>query len=264
MSVDARIIDFNYLFQSNVSLTGSTEDTEFPASNLKKFFRTKIWRTTASSTAQNLVIDLKTQEEIDSFAVFFDPVLENKYTPDATFKLQASQTDVWTSPPVDVTVTLDEDNESITHFFTTDQSYRYWRFVMTDTTNPNGHLEVHKMFLGKKIALTNVPQSGMQILHTDQSLKDTTVFGHEYVDVLPIRKQLNFVTRFLNKTNHEELFKSFHRVGNVTPIFVEIDAQEAVFDKDRFAIYGKYEGPLQGTHTVRDRFDFPLRIVEAF
>lgn len=264
MSVDFRIIDFNYVFQSNVELTASSQDSEFPVSNLKKFFRTKIWRSTTSASAQNIVIDLKTEEEIDSFAVFFDPVLDNVYTPDATFSLQANATNEWTSPAVDVSLTLDEDNETITHFFTSNQSYRYWRFVMTDTTNPFGYLEAHKLFLGKKIALTKVPQSGLQIIHEDQSIKDRTMFGHEYVDVLPITKQLNFLTRFLDKTNHEELFKSFIRVGNVNPIFVEIDAQEEVFEKDRFVLYGKYEGPLQGAHVVRDLVDFPLRIVEAF
>ena len=68
-----RIMDFNYVFQSNVDLTASTADSNFPVDNLTSTIRSKVWRTT-SVTAQSLVIDLKSTEEIDSFVMFFHPL----------------------------------------------------------------------------------------------------------------------------------------------------------------------------------------------
>lgn len=44
MGCDFRIIDYNYPFQSNVSLSASSSDSSFPVSNLSHFFRSKVWR----------------------------------------------------------------------------------------------------------------------------------------------------------------------------------------------------------------------------
>jgi len=46
--VDFRIIDWNYIFQSDVDLTPSSEDASFPVSNLRHYFRSKIWRTSGT------------------------------------------------------------------------------------------------------------------------------------------------------------------------------------------------------------------------
>ena len=264
MSVDFRIIDFNFIFQDNVVLTPSTEDSNFPASNLKKFFRSKVWRTTTAATTQTLDIDLKTEEEIDSFCMFFDPVLKNRFTEDAVVKLQASATALFTSPPVDVTISIDDDNETFSHFFTTDQAYRFWRVTITDTTNPDGFLEVPKMFLGRKIQISKVPQTGFQMTQSDLSRTDTSLFGHEFKDVFPIRKGFNFNLIHMTKAQAEELFKSFIRSGNVLPVVIEVDAQEALFDKDRFLMYGRYLPQLQSQHLIREFLNHNISFLEAF
>jgi hypothetical protein len=43
-----RIIDFNYPFQDATTVTGSSEDSEFPASNLKAAIRGKVWRSSGT------------------------------------------------------------------------------------------------------------------------------------------------------------------------------------------------------------------------
>lgn len=262
MSCDFRIIDHNYIFQDNVTLTASTANANFPVSNLKKYFRSKVWRTTA--TSGNVVIDLHTAEEIDSFAMVWDPVLPNRFTTGATFQLQASATNVWSSPPVNVTLSFDEANESITHFFATAEEYRYWRVVFTDTGNPDGFLEIPKLFLGKKLSFSRVPQGGFSFGLTDLSVKETSLFGHEYADIYPIKKRIEFDFNYLENSQCEELWKSFYRTGSVNPILVSIDSTEELLDKDRFTFYGKYQAELAGTHVIRDLFNFPLVIEEAF
>lgn len=158
MSVDFRLLDFNYIFQSDVTLTASTEDTNFPVSNLKKFFREKVWRSTTTTAV--LDIDLQTEEEIDSFAMIWDPILESKLSDNATVKLQANSTPSFAAPAVDVTLTIDDDTETALHFFDSSQSYRYWRLDISDPANAFGYIEVPKLFLGEKLTLTKVPQTG--------------------------------------------------------------------------------------------------------
>lgn len=44
MSAFLRILDFNYPFKSNVEITGSSENPDFPATNIGHEFRAKVWR----------------------------------------------------------------------------------------------------------------------------------------------------------------------------------------------------------------------------
>ncbi len=39
-----RLVDFNYALQSATVVTASSSNSEFPVSNLKKSFRSKVWR----------------------------------------------------------------------------------------------------------------------------------------------------------------------------------------------------------------------------
>ena len=43
-ALDFRIISYNYAFQDNVEISGSSEDPDFPASNAGSYFRSKVWR----------------------------------------------------------------------------------------------------------------------------------------------------------------------------------------------------------------------------
>lgn len=61
MSEQFRILDRNYAFQEDCTITPSSEDPNFPASNLKKFLRSKVWRSAGSFqiTTSNQKIDFK-------------------------------------------------------------------------------------------------------------------------------------------------------------------------------------------------------------
>jgi hypothetical protein len=258
---DLRIVDRNYLFDPTVGLTASSESSNFPVSNLRKFFRSKVWRTTG--VEESLVIDLRSAEEVDCFAMVFDPTLSNRFSSDATFRLQASATNVWSSTPVDVTLTMDEDSECLTHYFEEAVEYRYWKISITDEFNPDEFLEIPKIILGKSLAITKLPQAGFQFTLKDPSLRQKTVYGHEYVDVLPIQKALGFSLNYVPVDQAELLWKSYYRTGIANPVLVILDSQEALFDKDRMTIYGKYASDIQAAHALRNLFGFDLVIEET-
>lgn len=374
--VDMRIIDFNYVFQPNVGLSASSVDSNFPISNLRHPFRSKVVRTTGTfriTTSNNKIdfrrvslgpqltatltvgtytpttlathikaqldaagtpdvftvtystltgrwtiassgsyldllwasgtntansvaaslgfdasvdhtgavtytgasiaihtsewidIDLYTQEPIDAFAMIFDPVLAVKFTEGAVLRLQGSATqnfDVTT--PVDVTLAIDNDSEVVTHYFATAVAHRYWRLTAVDPKNPSLHLEFPKLVLGKSLAVTKLPQTGFKIGIEDPSLRSRTIFGHEFMDVLPLRKGLGFSLIHVPDSEAEELWRSYSRTGIGMPILLVIDSQEVLFDKDRFTLYGRYQPKLEGGHIARDLFGFDIVVEEAF
>lgn len=59
MSFECRILDYNFCFQSNVTVSASSANSEFPFSNLQKTIRSSVWRSSG-----NFVID-STNDKID-------------------------------------------------------------------------------------------------------------------------------------------------------------------------------------------------------
>lgn len=373
MSVDFRIIDFNYPFQSTVTITGTSEDSNFPASNLGEEFRSRAWRssgtyvidssnnkidfketggggeitstltsgtytadelateiktqmdadtlnartytvtynsstgkftitgsvyldilfstgTNASSscrdvigfgtadftgattytgpnisihTEEGVVFDLSTTEAIDTFAILFDKDLGVKLSSSAVVKLQANATDSWSSPSVEETLTLDEAHQIYTHFFTTDQSYRYWRISVVDTANANLYVELGTVILGKKSSLTRVPDNGFRYNVDDLSDIQANEFGNEYVDEFPLRKEIIFSMNILSYANVQLLETVYRRVGNKIPVFVALDTAEDLFDKDNFSIYGRVQGRIEFNHIIKDWFKTKFRVRET-
>ncbi len=71
-------------------------------------------------------------------------VMDHNISPTATLTLQANSTDSWASPPYE---------QSLTHGKTRlglflDRTYRYWRLVIQDQTNPDGLIEIGEWFVG--------------------------------------------------------------------------------------------------------------------
>lgn len=254
-------MDFNFIFQDSVSLTPSSEDAEFPASNLRNQSRAYPWRTTGTEE-ESLVIDLKTSEEIDSAAIFFDPTVGIKLSEAADIRIQASATNLWTSPAVDQAMTIDEENGVISHFFSTSQSYRYWRLFIDDPVSGYTYIEIPKLILTKATQLTQGPKQGFGFKVSDQTKNQKTEYGHEFSDVYPSLKSMDFSFEAISDDDMESLRQVFERVGSVRCIAVSLDSEEEIFDKDSFLIYGKLRGDFQAKHSVFSYFDSGLTLEE--
>jgi len=262
--LDTRLLKFNFPFQSNVALTASTSDASFPVSNLSNPLRSKVWRSTAA-TSQFVLIDLKTTEEIDSFVMMFPFEETIAISSTATVKLQANATsDFSGSPAVDVTLTLDEKFNMYTHFFTSDQSFRYWRVSIDDTASATGFVEIGMIYLTKAITLTQSPDIGFSYRLNDTSKQRTTEFNQTYVDVRPLVKEFEFLHSNLSEADFETLQDFYNEVGNTIPIVVSVDSDESLFnDKERFIIYGYMGAGQESKHLQVDFFTTPLRVTET-
>src|SRR3990172_8971075 len=76
-----RFLDYNYVRQTNVTLTPTSEHANFPALNMRHDFRSKVWRTTGYFliTATNKYIDFK---ETGGGPEITATIPEGAYTPD--------------------------------------------------------------------------------------------------------------------------------------------------------------------------------------
>jgi len=234
-----RILDDNYLWKTNVEITATSSNANFPVSNLTSYLRSKVHRSVAASTVLRIVIDLKAPGQVDSFCVIPPVNTGFKYSSAAVIKIRASATNYWdVTTPVNVTLSIDETYGIITHFFSSQQTYRYWCFEVSDTSNPFGYIETPKLFLSKATQLTQVPEIGFPYSMKDLSKSVSTDYGHRYVDIYPSLKGFSFNYKAISSADLETLYLIADRIGETKPVMVCLDSTATVWDKDRFVIYG--------------------------
>lgn len=372
MSCQFRIIDYNYAFDAASSVTASSENVNLPASNLKKYLRSKVWRsdgyfvidstnnkinfkhnggseltatitsggytvseleteidaqltsasganvftveyltatgkwriTSAGSafellfdtgtnaansiattigfseedysgdlvyTGPNIAIhteewvqiDLMTTEAIDSFCMFAELGGVFNFSSYAVLKLQANATPNFTSPAVDQTLSINDDNNLICHFFASSQSYRYWRFKIVDPQNINLCVEVPKIVLGLATQLTQTPDMGFSEFLDDNSKVSKTPYGHRYTDIYPTVRSLEFNYTSLPDADVLSFQDIYKANGGVSPIVVALDPTEDLWDKERFVIYGYLKPQMKVQQQFYNYFNTQLSIEEG-
>lgn len=244
-----RVMTTNYCSEAATTITASSANSLFPASNLKHPHRSKRLRTATGTTTLNVVFDMQTTEAVNS-VVFLWPKEDGiRLSASAVVKIQANATNVWTAPAVNQTLTIDNDYMVASHFFTTDQSYRYWRAVIEDPSNPYGYVEIGVVWIGKSLTL-DPAQNGFKFQLQDLSKVTTTDFGHRYTDEYPTVASLEFTYALLNYSEAKILENAFRKNGTRKPVLVCLDESEAVFDKDHFLIYGGFESRFGLGHQI--------------
>lgn len=125
------------------ALTPSTQNSNFPAINTQHRWFTKTWRSAddTGTLTESIVADLGASPgAVQAFAL-----KKHNFSASAVVKIQANATDAWTSPSVDVTLTL---ADLLVYFWSTPQTYRYWRLYVVDSDPVAEYLEVGRIFIG--------------------------------------------------------------------------------------------------------------------
>lgn len=241
-----RLMNTNYCTEAATVLTASSSDPSFPVSNLKNPFRSKRWRST-DVTSESVVFDMITTEPVDSALVMWSKEDGILLSNTAVVKLQANATNTWMTPAVDIILTINNVYELATHYFTSDQNYRYWRVVVEDPGNPNGFLELGVVWIGKSLVIPNA-QNGFTFQLVDTSKVSVTDFGHTYVDEYPLSAALQFQYQYLDYATVQILENAYRTNGIRKPVVLVLDAEEQVFVKDHFIVYGKLQNKFGLTH----------------
>lgn len=259
-----KILYQNEFFDLDNTITSTTEDAEFPVSNLSLNSRSQVWRSASATTTDRVVIDLGSAKDIDSFAMFFDALNPLPLTTSVTLKLQANATDSWGSPSVDETLTLDTKYKVASHFFSSTQNYRYWAVYVSDATNPNSQVQLDLLYLAEAAALSQVPEIGFTDRIKDQSKARSTAYGHEYWDIYPNRAQRNFSWKAMSESDKILLKDIYTAVGNHDPIVTALDTDENIFtDKDEYLLYCRILGDYSAKQKFISFFDYRLNVREA-
>lgn len=122
----------DYNFRTITSITASSVNALFPATNLKELDPAVLWKALSFSEAVTLTIDFGSAVRIDKIW------LNNANFKSAT--IMANSSDSWSSPAFSKSVTLAKDDLGILkgYFSLTSTSYRYIRISIPVQTLENG------------------------------------------------------------------------------------------------------------------------------
>lgn len=163
---------------------------------------------------------------------------------DAVVTLMGSSTDAWTSP--EYIQVLDWHEDCI---FLGDSDglhtsgLRYWRIEIVDASNPDGYLELSKIYLGETYSPTqgsiNFPFDSNFV---DYSRAEPSQTGVNFVDVNQQSQEYDCKWYGLTKTEQEELNDFVVAVGLVYPFFICLDP-DAVFSSEaqRWVRYVRFD-----------------------
>ena len=148
-----------------------------------------------------------------------------KISPTATLKLQGNETDAWSSPSFETTLTYDES--VIFSFSSTglhSEELRYWRLLIVDDNNGQGYVEIGSLFLGDYLELTRgriqFPLNGQYI---DRSVTVFSEGGQSFSDEGENSEQFSLFWRGLTVSDKEEIDRLFGDVKTAKPFFVRLD-----------------------------------------
>lgn len=250
----------------NASGTDASESTLTNALGFPATDKTGSTSYTGSSiaihTKERITFDMITTEPVDSVALLWPKEDGIKLSNTAVIKVEANATNNWSSPAVSQTLTIDNLYSMATHYFTTDQTYRYWSITIEDPANPYLYVELGVAFIGKSLEI-DPPENGFKFGITDNSRVSRTEYGHDYVDEYPLSLDLSFAYKYMEYDDIVALETAYRINGTRKPVFVTLDATESVFAKNHYALYGKFESKFGVGHVLYNLLDTDLKISEV-
>lgn len=239
------------------TVTPSTENAQFPVANIKDDRRTKVYRSTSNS--DNIVFDLGATEDVD--AVCIAPDWRNGFGFTA-ITIEANATDVWTSPAFTQSFSFDSTyGTGITEFSST-QSYRFWRLVITSSL---GYCELGNVFIGPKVDITtNGISEGILFQNNDIVKTSTTEYGQEFYDVIAQRKEITGLRySTMNTSEITQFFGIIDNVRTINPFWVRFKNLDSILDDaDRWGGIYKFTRVPKVTLNSGGFFNVPFQLKE--
>jgi hypothetical protein len=210
------------------TLTASTENAQFPLSNLKDDRRTKVFR--SNGNADSIVFDFGFARSVDS--VF---LVDNGDALGVTsVTIEMNPTNSWGVPAFSQVVTLSSVN-GLGYVSFASQSYRYARIVMTNTA---GYCELSKIFIGEKAQLGGLSFSYPLIYQSNTNANvQRNRMNQKFFDKINTQKIISGSINTMNKDEVDTLLQMLDYTSFNIPLWVHFDDMPSLNDPLRLSGY---------------------------
>jgi len=253
-------IYYNYCDLDDTTITASTENAFFPASNLQDTRSTKVFRSTAGSAT--VVFDMQAAVEIDTFACV--PHFVNGFGFNGSLTLEANATNTWGAPAFSVTITdgtdIDRTFNTAYKEFSASQTYRYWRLSATGTS----YVELSRVYLGLRNTINDRSISyNWRYKLEDNSKITKNIYGQRFADEINRQREFSFDFKNLDKTAVDDWFLLYDYNGLTKPFFMRIGCTGIINDLDRFNGEVYLDSIPEIVNSFYARYDLSVKTSEA-
>lgn len=171
-------VALGYSNQTDAStLAGGSWNASYPLSNLKNRYLSQKARTSDDATGSTYItIDLGSSQQIGVVAL-----VSTNLSVTATVRIRGADNALMTSPDYDSgTLGTYQHTDFATSFTQVDA--RYWRIDITDTSNPDGYVEVGRLFIGSRFRPGINCETGASIGVESRTIVQEALNGPEYFD----------------------------------------------------------------------------------
>ncbi len=201
-----QILYTNKIKTVNKTLVADSSNTSYPSTNLQTDNYAQTWRSANVSTSHNIVNDFLTAQTCDT--CFLGNV---NLTSAATVSIQANATDAWGAPSFSTNFVVSglglvpaHRNLYITF---ASQSFRFWRLLINNTTNPAGFYEVGEWWLGNRVSMTTGQdmEADFKKGYVRNNVKLRTEWGQKYLYGRANYKTFSVDFRNVNSSTRDQL-----------------------------------------------------------
>jgi len=177
-------------------------------------------------------------------------------TSNATITVEANSSDDWASPAYSQSMNYDED---MCYLFL-DETYEWWRIVINDSDNPDGYIEIGRIFLGDYLQFDDPPKAEIPLVYNDTSKIKYSLTGQAFGDEGIIYKTYNFVFPYWDEDTRTELVTMINEVKTVKPVILVPD--ENNMDKLK-PVYAVINDKLALNHIISYKWNGTLSFREV-
>jgi hypothetical protein len=210
----------------NATLTPSSQNFQFPVSNIKDDRSTKLFRT--NTNADTLVIDLGSAVAIDAFCLVGSSITGLGIS---ALTVEMNSSNSWTTPAVTQAITLDSEFNWGSYEWASPQTYRYVRLILTSTL---GYCELSNIFIGGVLTPANQDFSyPLTYRENDLSKISENRYGQKFVDNICKQRELSGKMENLYPSELEYMLNWIDTLSVTKPLFLKLDSSSIFSDANR-------------------------------
>ena len=219
----------NKVLNANISILSGAGDAQFPLSNIKHDFTTKVFRSVGNTVT--LLIDLTLIQDCDIVCIKGSAVQGIGFN---TCTIEGSATPVFSGTPLSVDISSSY-NFAFKEF--SPVANRYWKLVFTSST----YVEISNIYIGKKTQLANNNLSiGFQYNRNTNNSVTKNVYGQKFIDTYNSVDTLSGEIKLVNGTEFDQLNAIHVHHGESIPLWFILDPMGTMEVSDSEFLFSGY------------------------
>jgi hypothetical protein len=201
----------------NATAVVSSQNAQYPLSNLNDTRRTKVFRSTSNSTT--LTFDFGYPVLINSVMIADDPMTGNNLLT-CLVKIDNSNT---FGTAIAQSMTIDTINGFSYTNFTTTVPVRYMRLEMTSSA---GFCEIASLFAGSKVTLGTEIDFSLPLSFSLINKANATInrYGQKFIDEINTQKKISGSLKSLDRTELDGVLSILDYSNTSRPLWVQFDS----------------------------------------